>query len=125
MAYFFDEWQALGASPRILAYVSGFKIEFSSSPQLSSHLQACDSRRGIGPSKLKLLSGEIDALLAKKAIERAPPSPGFYARLFLRPKKGGKVRPVYNMKVLNTQVVARTFKMATINTVSTSLRPDD
>ena len=49
-----------------------------------------------------LLSHEVDELLNKGAVEKIDFLPDqFLGHLFLRPKKDGSYRPVFNMKVLN------------------------
>jgi len=71
------------------------------------------------------LDREIKSLLEKEAIERAPRSQGFYARVFLVPKKGGTFRPVFNLKPLNQSIAKRQFKMATVKSVASAIRPGD
>jgi len=71
------------------------------------------------------LQTEIEALLAKRAVVKSTKSTGFYARVFLVPKKGGKFRPVFNLKPLNAHVIKRQFKMATVRSVANAIRPGD
>lgn len=61
-------------------------------------------------------------MLEKKATEWAQPSLGFYAQVFLVPKKNGKQRPVFKVKPLNAFIVGRTFHGATLKLVAGSLR---
>lgn len=94
--------------------------------QLSKWLvEAIDSAKGIGQSKRTLLQSEIKSLKQKCAIEPAPHSLGFYARVFLVPKKNGKQCPVFNMKLLNYFLSNSSFKMATLKMVASSLRVGD
>ena len=53
------------------------------------------------PSRGKLSRGEIEALIAKGAVELAPSSPGFYSRLFVVQKASGSWRPVIDLSSLN------------------------
>lgn len=68
---------------------------------------------------------EVADLLRKRAIERAPAQLGFYALIFLVPKKSGKMRPVFNMKPLNRYISARGFQMATIKMIAGSISKGD
>lgn len=96
-----------------------------SSPPLMHHMQACDSASGVSKVKRELLTQETDAMLKKKAIKKAPPSLGFYARVFLVPKKKGKQCPDFNMKSLNAFIVSHGFRMATLKMVAGTLRKGD
>jgi len=81
--------------------------------------------KGLSVEKAGALQKEITSLLEKRAIERAPRTRGFYARVFLVPKKGGSYRPVFNLKPLNQHIHKRKFKMATVRTVAAAIRPGD
>ena len=61
-------------------------------------------------------------LVAKEDIELAPPSPGFYSRLFVTPKVTGGWRPVIDLSHLNGWVDVSHFHMETTNAVLQSLR---
>ena len=75
-----------------------------------------DSARATSKEKKGQLKVEIQSLLDKQAIERAPKGPGFYARLFLVKKKSGAFRPVFNLKSLIKHIQNQSFKMATMHT---------
>lgn len=100
LPFFIDQWEILDP-PAVLSLVQGVQLEFNDPPPLMHARRAPDSIRGLHPHKQSLLRTEVNALLKKRAIERAPPSVGFYAHLFLVPKKNGKLRPVFNMRPLN------------------------
>lgn len=68
---------------------------------------------------------EIKTLISKGAIECAPKATGFHARVFLVPKKNGKLRLVFNMKPLSRFIAAKSFKMATLKMVARLLRLGD
>ena len=71
---------------------NGFRVPFKSTPPL---LVVPISLQSPSP----LFQEEIVELLQKWAVERVqdPGTPGFYSRLFLEPKKNGKLRPVIDL----------------------------
>ena len=71
------------------------------------------------------MSDAVCALVEKEAIEIAPPSPGFYSRLFVTPKVTGGWRPVIDLSRLNGWVELSSFRMETAQAVLQSLRPGD
>ena len=71
------------------------------------------------------MSGVVSALVEKEAIEIAPPSPGFYSRLFVTHKVAGGWRPVIDLSLLNGWVELSSFRMETAQSVLQSLRPGD
>ena len=68
----------------------GYRVPFVSTPPLSLVPIPLPS---YSPSSIKgkALQGEIEALIAKVAVELAPQSPGFYSRLFRRSEDFGFV----------------------------------
>lgn len=50
---------------------------------------------------------------------------GFHARLFLVPKKNGNPSLVFNIKLLNCFIMAKGFKITTLNKVVCSLQQGD
>ena len=102
----------------------GYRIPFSSSPPLSSvpiHLPSYSptSIRG------KALANEVVALLEKGAIELAPPTPGYYSRVFVAMKASGSWRPIIDLSCLNRLVVFSKFHMETPQSVLRSVRTGD
>ena len=103
----------------------GYQIPFRRAPTLSRDpipfpANCPNSIRG------KALEGEVQALLAKGAIEIAPlPSPGFYSRLFVVMKALGAWRPVIDLSILNLRIQQTSFKMETLQSVLLSVRPGD
>jgi hypothetical protein len=70
-----------------------------------------------------LLQEEVHTLLQKVAVELVNPplTPGFYFRLFLVPKKNGKMRPVIDLSVLNQHLIVPHFKMETNRSIRGSI----
>lgn len=78
------------------------------------------------PSHIQVIDEEVAALLEKGAIEEVSPSPGFYSRVFVVPKKDGGWRPVINLKLLNKQYLdPPSFRMDTAKDVGLLLQESD
>ena len=56
---------------------------------------------------------------------RNPGTPGFYFRLFLVPKKNGKLRTVIDISLLNQYINKQHFKMETVKSVRQSIMVND
>jgi hypothetical protein len=62
------------------------------------------------------LDQEIESMLEKGAIERVKPEPDqVVSFLFLRKKKDGSFRPIFNLKAVNNHVLYQHFKMEGIH----------
>ena len=74
----------------------------------------------VSHKKDPFLQKEIDDLFLKGTIEPVHnvTSPGFYTKIFLVPKKNGKLRPVIDLSPLNKFLVVPTFKMLTTRHLS-------
>jgi hypothetical protein len=75
-----------------------------------------------------VLRAEIAVLLAKDAIEPVPPADmktGFYSPYFIVPKKGGGLRPILDLRVLNRSLHRLPFKMLTQKRIFKCIRPQD
>ena len=78
-------------------------------------------------SSSPLLQEEIEILLKKPAVERVQNSgtPGFYSRIFLVPKKNGKLRLIIDLSLLNRYLEKQSFKIETIKSVRQSIKLND
>ncbi len=75
-----------------------------------------------------VLRAEVAVLLAKDAIEPVPPAEmksGFYSPYFIVPKKGGGLRPILDLRVLNRALHKLPFKMLTQRRIFQCIRPFD
>ena len=79
------------------------------------------------PSSIRgtALFQEFQDLLHKGAIEPAPPTPGFYSRLFVVQKDSGAWRPIIDLSTLNMYVAESRFHMETPQSVLRSIRRGD
>ena len=72
------------------------------------------------------LEEEVASLLSKGAVEEIiPECPGYYSRIFLVPKKNGKLRLIIDLSVLNHFVYTQTFKMETQRKVKDAIQLND
>ncbi len=74
------------------------------------------------------LRAEIAVLLAKDAIEPVPPADmrsGLFSPYFIVPKKGGGLRPILDLRVLNRALHKLPFKMLTQKRIFGCVRPLD
>ena len=69
------------------------------------------------------LAAAVEVLQEKEATEIAPPSPGFYSRLFVTPKVTSGWRLMIDLSHLNSWVDVSRFHMETTQFVLQSLRP--
>ena len=99
----------------------GFRIPFSKIPPLSS------VPIRMSQSSSLLIREEIENLLKKQAVKRVqnPGTPGFYSRIFLIPKKNGKLRLIIDLSLLNRYIEKQSFKMETVKSVRQAMRLND
>ena len=120
-----ETWQLWGADAWVVQVLHfGYQVPFRFLPPLSHVPLPLPS---YSPSSIRglALTAEVSDLLAKEAIELAPPSPGFYSRLFVTSKVTGGWRPVVDLSRLNGFVDVSHFHMETTQTVLQSLREGD
>ena len=102
----------------------GYSIPFSSRPPLSEVPIGFDS---YAPNSIRgqALEGELQALVVKGAVEPAPPSPGFYSRMFVVQKASGAWRPIIDLSTLNLYIQKTKFKMETVQSMLASVHQGD
>ncbi len=86
------------------------------------------SRRRWQSGTPPILREEIAVLLAKDAIEPVPPAEmrqGFNSPYFIVPKKGGGLRPILDLRVLNRALHKLPFKMLTHRRMIKCIQPQD
>ena len=122
MAHFVEQWEELTNNKWVLSIVRNrFKIPFKSVPPLSV------VPINLSQSSSPFLREEIVELLKKRVVERVwnPGTHGFYSRLFLVPKKNGKLRPVIDLSLLNHYIHKQHFKMETVKSIRQSIMHND
>ena len=117
LAVHWEIWKLWGADAWVVQVLQfGHQVPLRSFPPLSHVLLPLPS---YSPSSIRglALTAAVSDLLAKEAIELAPPLPGFYSRLFVTPKVTGGWRPVIDLSRLNGFVDVSHFHMETTQTV--------
>ena len=104
----------------------GYRILFTDSPPPLARTPVSFPTYRAGSPRAQALRQEVEAMLAKGALEIArDPGPGFYSRLFLVEKATGGWRPVIDLSHLNDFVQLTSFKMETVASVLLSVREGD
>ena len=104
----------------------GYRVPFKDSPPPLARTPVSFPTYQAGSPRAQALRQEVEALLAKGALEIArDPGPGFYSRLFLVEKATGGWRPVIDLSHLNDFVQLTPFKMETVASVLLSVREGD
>ena len=104
----------------------GYRVPFKDSPPPLARTPVSFPTYRAGSPRAQALRQEVEAMLAKGALEIArDPGPGFYSRLFLVEKATGSWRPVIDLSHLNDFVQLTPFKMETVASVLLSVREGD
>ena len=110
-------WESWDADRWVVAVLRfGYRVPFLATPPLSNVPIPLPS---YSPSSIKglALTAVVADLREKGAIEPAPPSPGYYSRLFVTPELTGGWRPVIDLSRLNRSVRVSHFHMETQQSV--------
>ena len=120
-------WQEIGAETWVVIVLrDGYRVLFKDSPPPLARTPVSFPTYRAGSPRAQALRQEVEAMLAKGALEIArDPGPGFYSRLFLVEKATGGWRPVIDLSHLNDFVQLTPFKMETVASVLLSVREGD
>ncbi len=126
LVWFWGAWLALPNPSRWLLRTIrlGYAIQFARRPPKYRGIHFTTVRAADAP----ILRAEIAVLLAKDAIEPVPPADmrsGFYSPYFIVPKKGGGLRPILDLRVLNRALHRLPFKMLTPKRIFGCVHPQD
>ena len=122
LSHFLDQWALITSDKWVLSILRrGLELQFLEQPPLSPvpiNLSVTKDSQ-----KNQLLQDEVNILIQKGVLEEVNPSfhLGFYSRLFLVPKKNGKMRPVLDLSVLNQFLVVPHFKMETNRSIRSTI----
>ncbi len=119
-------WLALPSPSRWLLRTIrlGYAIQFARRPPKFRGIRFTSVKAADSP----VLRAEIAVLLAKDAIEPVPPADmgsGLFSPYFIVPKKGGGIRPILDLRVLNRALHKLPFKMLTQKRIFGCVRPLD
>ncbi len=127
IASFLPQWEEVTQSKWVLNIIRrGYIIPFRDGhPSLSCHPPVWVANKDT--VKRGILREEVASLLTKNAIEevRDTSSPGFYSRLFVVPKKNGKLRPVLDLSSLNKHILVEHFRMETARSIRQNIQMYD
>ena len=121
LGHFAQNWANITGDKWVLSVVRrGYKIQFRETPVL--YRDPLFFQQPLSQQ----LEEEVANLLLKGAVEEIiPECPGFYSRIFLIPKKNGKLRLIIDLSALNHFVDCQSFKMETQRKVRNAIRPND
>ena len=121
LGHFSDRWAEITKDSWVLSVVrTGYMLPFDSNPPLSP------SPLFLGQNESPALEEEVHKLLLKGAVERVfPEDPGFYSRIFLVPKKNGKLRLIIDLSKLNAFLNVQSFSMETAIKVRNAILLND
>ncbi len=126
LAHRLEAWLTLPSLSRWLTRTIrlGYAIQFARRPpKFNGVLET-----SVAVRNLPVLREKIAVLLAKDAIEPVPPAEmrqGFYSPYFIVPKKGGGLRPILDLRVLNRALHKLPFKMLTHRRMIKCIQPQN
>lgn len=117
-----EKWLEIGAPPAILKTLSGYRIPFREKPPL---IDLSSRSKSFETPPSREMEKEINQMLANGALHHSSHKRGFLSTMFLRKKRDGANRPIFNLKSLNTHVHAPQFKLLNHYRIPTVLNPND
>ncbi len=126
LAWRLEAWFALPSPSRWLTRTIrlGYAIQFARRPPKFSGIL----ETSVAARNAHVLREEIAVLLTKDAIEPVPPAKmrqGFYSPCFIVPKKGGGLRPILDLRLLNQALHSLPFKMLMHRRMIKCIQPRD
>ena len=118
-------WRDITDSAFVLQAVQGYLLDFHTTPPIMSARQTNVMETTMNSGKAELLDARGDGTSSKGGHREMQQGTGFYSRMFLVPKKGGKSRPIINLKPLNRYVRTPHFITTTLKDVSQLIQPGD
>ena len=119
---FWQVWQSLGASPRVVQILrEGYTLPFRIHPKLARYPTVVSCY--VNPHRNSYLLEALHHLTDKNTVElvQNQKSLGFFNQLFLVPKPNNKWRPILDLSKLNLFLKVEKFKMETPETIRISL----
>ena len=121
LSAFVSAWQNITSDESILNHINGISLDFIEDPySVRSYVTHFRS-----PTEEANFHGELLKLLDKQVIELCDPQPDqILSKVFLIPKPDGSFRTIFDMKPLNQIIRYVHFKMDTLQTALSLLRPN-
>ena len=115
-------WHSITRDPEVLSYVRGAKLPFETLPP--KQLKRPHPIR-MSNSELKFVDSELKKLLENGSIEQVdyPPKDAWFSPIFCVPK-GQSHRLILNLKLLNTAILYRRFRLITVPEICALLKPN-
>ena len=123
LSRFYKRWEKVGASAYVVCMLRcGLTLEWidvTNPPPLTYLPNVISIAKD--KDKMSLMRTHVSEMLEKGAIHLVTDnSLGFYSRIFMVPKQGGKWRPVIDLSVLNKFIRKESFKMETPELIRSS-----
>lgn len=119
--YYVDNWHRITSDKWILDMVRGIKIPFEEVPTQNYVPRPIQFSYG----ERDLIQIEIDRLLSECVIkETVCDAGGYISNIFIRKKKDNAVRLILNLKKLNAHIESKHFKMETLKSAITLIKPN-
>lgn len=114
ICFFSETWRKLTHDPWILNLVNGYNIEFDTKPYQNKNPRKIH----FNEQEQTIINKELLSLQSKKVIvECEPTKDEFLSNIFIRPKKDGSHRLIFNLRELNDSIEHIHFKMETLKSV--------
>ena len=115
-----SEWVKISSDPEILDIVQHCHIDFIDDPCKYSNY----GQRNFSNQQQVVIDTEVVQLLQLRVIGQSVPEVGeCFSPIFVVPKLDGSHRLIFNFKTCNEAVLFRHFKMDTLSTVVSLIRP--
>ena len=121
---FVPNWKVITKDPWVLICIEGYTIDLTE--QTTQHQPPQELK--FPPHEMECLTKEVERMVKKQAISQLPrgqAAKGFLSQLFPVPKKDGGMRPIINLKRLNSFVQTVHFKMEGIHLLKDTLKTGD
>lgn len=114
-------WKKLTSDPWVLNAVKGIDICFEEKPRQYSQPKPIK----FSETEIHFIDKEIEKLLQKNVIQLAERTDdgSFVSNIFIRMKKDNSVRLILNLKKLNEYIEVKHFKMDTLKSAVTLMKP--
>ena len=114
-----DQWEKLGDPVATSIMTEGFRLTFKSMPKLAYQPHPSLTLSQKTTENLKdFIPQWLERSIIREILE---PTLLFFSRIFMRPKKNGKLRPIIDLSLLNLLLEIPTFKMETVAAIAQSI----